>query len=138
MIAWIEARIWQVAAVFGGLAAIIAVTAWIMTSLDLRRTRHLLENADQVIAQHRDDLATCRRGIRDLESELADQNAAILSLGRESADRIAAAERSMRSALQGQASLKVEIEKLVAAGKGSGATCDRLVEVDAAVLEVFR
>lgn len=138
MIAWLESRVWQVGAIAGagvalGLAVTLGVTLFQKAGVerDLARTEATVERLTG-------DLRACRSNARTLEDALDGQNDRIVALGAESAERLAAAEAAVAEARSHGAALQSRLTRLLTAPAAGATTCERIDDIDRAVLEAFR
>ena len=85
-----------------------------------------------------DRLAICQANAATLQSALDDQSAHVRAIGEESARRIAQADKAVQRAAQGRQDAERRASAAIAASKGSAPVCDRLLALDALILENAR
>ena len=85
-----------------------------------------------------DRLAICRGSVTGLQTALDDQSARVRAIGAESARRLAQADEAVQRAAQGRQEAERRASAAIAASKGSAPVCDRLLALDALILENAR
>lgn len=80
-------------------------------------------------------LATCRASADVLQAALDDQSARVRAMGDESARRIAEADQAVQRAAQGRQEAERRAAAAIAASRGPAPVCDRLLALDALILE---
>jgi hypothetical protein len=85
-----------------------------------------------------DRLATCQGSVTGLQSALDDQSARVRAIGEESARRLVQADKAVQRAAQGRQEAERRASAAIAASKGSAPVCDRLLALDALILENAR
>lgn len=138
MIAWLEARAWQVGAIGGGIvAAGLAVALGVSTfqKVGLERDVAQLETRLETV---RGDLSTCRTNTRTLEGTIEAQNAEIKRISDEGVARLSAATVAVNEARAATAVAQSRLNRLLNAPATGATVCERLDEVDRAVLESLK
>lgn len=138
MIPWIEARIWQIGAVSGGVVAVgLAVALGVTTfqKVGLERDVARLETSVETI---KGDLTVCQGNTRTLESTIDARNDEIELLGLASKARLATAEKAVTEARAATAATQSRLNRLLNAPAAGVTVCERLDEVDRAVLESLK
>lgn len=138
MIAWLEARAWQVGAIGAGVvAAALAVALGVSTfqKVGLERDVVQLETRLETV---RGDLETCRTNTRTLEGSIEAQNAEIKRISDEGAARLSAATVAVSEARAATAAVQSRLNRLLNAPATGATVCERLDEVDRAVLESLK
>lgn len=138
MIAWIEARVWQIGAIGGGVVAVgLAVALGVTTfqKVGLERDVARLETRVETVLS---DLKTCRGNTLTLVGAIDARNAQIERLGAESAARLSVAEKAVADARAATAATQSRLNRLLNAPASGTTVCERLDEVDRAVLESFQ
>lgn len=101
-----------------------------------------LQNAHGELVDEREDLtarlATCRASADILQTALDDQSARVRAIGAESARRLAQADEAVQRAAQGRQEAERRASAAIAASKSSAPACDRLLALDALILENAR
>lgn len=138
MVAWIEARIWQIGAIGGGLVALtlaVSLGVALFQKANLERDKAELETQ---VATLTSNLSQCRRNTASLKDAIDNQNTRIVELesaGRrvaaETANRVAAAERENRD-------LERRIARLQAVPAQGDDVCERVFETHRQIQEAFR
>lgn len=138
MLAWLEARVWQVGAIGGGVvAAGLAVALGVTTfqKVGLERDVARLETSVETI---KGDLTTCQSNTRTLESTIEDRNREIKRISEEGAARLSAAALAVNEARAVTAATQSRLNRLLNAPASGATVCERLDEVDRAVLESLK
>lgn len=101
-----------------------------------------LQNAHGELVDERNDLTerltTCRGSVTGLQTALDDQSARVRAIGEESARRLAQADEAVQRAAQGRQEAERRASAAIAASTGSAPVCDRLLALDALILENAR
>lgn len=92
---------------------------------------------DQPVTGWKARLATCQGNTVVLQGALASQNDRIDSLGRDSAARLAEAEKGLAAAQRGQAAAEARVAKIMKPLVGAD-TCLRVIEADQRLMESLR
>lgn len=138
MFAWLEARAWQVGAISGGVVAVglaVALGVTAFQKVGLERDVARLETAIETV---KGDLTTCQGNTRTLEATITEQNSEIELLGLASKARLAAAEKAVVEARAATAATQSRLNRLLNAPASGVTVCERLDEVDRAVLESLK
>ena len=85
-----------------------------------------------------DRLDACQANSQRLETALAEQSAAVDALGAESAQRLARANEAVQRAARGRQEAERRAAALMAAANGPAPVCERLLDLDAMILEQAR
>ena len=141
IVQWIEARVWQIGAIGGGLVAAGLAVSLALTTANLHRVEKERDDVRASITAPVTGwaarLTTAQNNAGRLQASIDDQNARIDALGRDSAARLAAAEKALTAAQRGQAAAEAKVAKimkpLVAAD-----LCLRVQEADARLLESLK
>lgn len=135
---WIEARAWQVGAVAATAVALTMSVSLGVVTFQKRGLEADLAEAELTIERTTSDLRTCRTNTRDLASAIDTQNASIRRLGEESATRLETAQKDVAAARAATANLQSKLNRLLSAPATGGTVCERLDEIDQAVMESLK
>lgn len=142
MIAWLEARAWQVGAIGAGAAAVALTITLGVTTLQrnaaVRDRDALHAQIHAPVTGYIATAARCEANARELDGSLTRQNAAVEVLRRDGAARIAAAEQRLAAAQRTAADARLRADRLLNIPLTSAARCDRIEEADARVTEALR
>jgi chromosome segregation ATPase len=138
MIAWLEARIWQVGAISGGVVALGLVASLGVTLYQKAGVERDLARTQVTLEQVRSDLTACRNNTKTLEGSIQDQNQAIDDLRAEGEARKRDAEVALSLAQRESAALRSRITGLLSAPTTGANACERVLDVDRAVVEAFQ
>ena len=138
---WIEARVWQIGAIGGGLVAAGLAVSLALTTANLHRIE---KERDEVRASITAPvtgwaarLTTAQNNAATLEARIKDQNARIDALGRDSAVRLAEADKALTAAQRGQAAAEAKVAKIMKPLVAVD-SCARVYEADQRLLESLR
>lgn len=135
---WIEARAWQVGTVAASVAAVTlggCAAVLVFQKAGLERDVARMETRLETL---RGDLDTCRRNTRDLSGAIEQQNAEIKRISDEGVTRLSAATVAVNEARAATAAVQSRLNRLLNAPATGGTVCERLDEVDRAVLESLK
>lgn len=138
---WIEARVWQIGAIGGGLVAAGLAVSLAITAANLHRVEKERDDVRASITAPVTGwaarLTTAQNNAATLEGRVKDQNARIDALGRDSAARLAEAEKALTAAQRGQAVAEAKVAKIMKPLVGAD-TCLRVIEADERLMESLR
>ena len=141
MIAWLEARAWQVGAIAASAAALSLSVALVASKISEHRLTSQLAEVQASIDDPRTGyivrLAQCRTNYETVSGELGRQNDAIKRQTEDSAKRIAEAEKSLTVAHAATAAAERRIGVLLRP-LVSADTCSRVIEMDERLLESLK
>ena len=141
MFGFLTGRLWQAGAIGAGVVAAGLAISLAITSANLHRVEKERDDVRASITAPVTGwaarLTTAQNNVGTLERRIADQNVRIDALGRDSAARLAEAERGLAAAQRGQAAAETKIaaimKPLVAVD-----SCARVYEADHRLLETLR
>lgn len=137
MLQWFETRAWQIGAIGGGVVALgLAVTLGITTVQKIGLERDLAKSQREVV-QLSTDLRTCRSNTLTLEKSIEAANAEVDRVAQERDARVAQAQAEVAAARQQTAAAQSRINRLLSA-PATGTVCERVDQVDRAILESFQ
>lgn len=138
MIARLEARAWQVGAIGGGIVAAALALALGLTVVQRIGLERDVARLETQLEAKRGDLDACRRNTRTLEDTVNAQNGEIELMGLVSKARLSAAEKVVAEARASTAAAQSRLNRLLNAPATGATVCERLDEVDHAVLESLK
>lgn len=141
MIAWIEARIWQVGTIGASAAAIGLGIALLVSGARLKDAEAARDKLQASITAPGTGwaarLTTCQNNVVTLGSAIQTQNDAIKRTGEESAARLAAASAALKAAQRDNARAEAKVAALMKPLVGVN-TCQRVIEADERLLESLK
>lgn len=141
MIAWLEARVWQVGTIGATAVAFgLAIALSISTARlhDAQADRDALRTSIETpVTGWAARLTTCQNNTASLRAGIEAQNGQIDALKADGAKRLAAANAAIAAADKRAASDQVRIAKLLKPLVGAD-TCQRVIEADERLLESLR
>lgn len=138
MIAWIEARAWQIGAVAATTIAIglgISTTVLSFQKIGLERDVARIESD---LGESQRNLRTCQWNTVNLEEAVHEQNEQIREIGEKSAAQLAEATAAVDAARGESTRLRKEVSRLLSTPTTSATVCERVEEIDRAIQEAFR
>ncbi len=138
MFAWLEARVWQVGAIGGGMAAVGLAVALGVTTFQKNGVEKDLANAQAEIVQLTGNLRTCRGNTRTLEAGIRDANGKVTAAAQQRDARVAQAEREVAAVRQANAATQSRLNRLLSAPANGATTCERVDQVDRAIQDAFQ
>lgn len=138
MIAWLEARAWQVGAVVAATAALgLGVSTAVLSfqKVGLERDVARLESDLKSV---RGDLRTCQWNTVNLEEAVLEQNEQIREINEQSEARLAEAAAAVDAARGESVRLRKEVTRILSTPATSASVCERVEEIDRAIQEAFR
>lgn len=141
MIAFLTGRLWQVGAIGAGVLAAGLAISLALTSANLHRVEKERDDVrasiEAPVTGWAARLTTAQDNASRLKAAVDDQNARIDALGRDSAARIAEAEKGLAAAQRGQAAAEAKVAKIMKPLVGAD-TCLRVIEADERLMESLR
>lgn len=127
--------------VAAALAVILAIALGVTTlqkNSAVRRADKLHAEIHAPVTGYIAEAARCKANVTTLEGSLKRQSDAVAELQRQSAGRIAAAERGWRDAQRAAADARNRAERLVGSTIAGDTRCERVEDADRLVLEMLR
>lgn len=138
MIGELRARAWRIGAAAGAAASLALAVSLGVTLYQKRGIENDLLQAAAALTRLEGDLATCRRNTTSLEAAIGESNDRINRISEDGVRRQAAAAAAVEAARAASAATQSRLDRLLAAPLSGATACDRLEEVDRAVLESLR
>jgi len=124
-------------AVAVGLAVLLGVAT--VQKAGVERERDKLESSvEHPTTGWRARFGQCRGNVLTLEASVEQQNKKIVALGEQSAARLAAADAALSAARRDNAGLNTRLNRLLSAPATGATLCERVEQIDRAVLEAFQ
>lgn len=141
MIAWLEARVWQIGTTVATVTAFGLAVALSTTTARLHDAQTaaaaLTASIDAPVTGWAARLTTCQNNTATLDAAIQSQNAAIKRNGEEAAARLAMASAALSAAQRDAAKSEVKIAALMKPLVGAD-TCLRVIEADERLLESLK
>lgn len=142
MLAWLEARAWQVGTFAAGAAALVLAGTLAVTVIQknaVTRDRDRLFTAIEAPKTGwRDRMAVCSSNVGNLEGAIGERNRKIEQLGLDAAKDLAVAEQQVAAARSVTAALNTRLNRLQSAPAAGATVCERIEVIDRAVLESLK
>ena len=135
---WIEARAWQVGAVAAAAVALAMAVSLGVTTFQKRGLERDVARLEKTLVETQGNLTTCRENTRNLEDAINEQNREIQRISQESASRLETAQKDVAAARAATANLQSKLNRLLSAPATGGTVCERLDEIDRAVMESLK
>lgn len=142
MVAWLEAQGWKIGA---GVATLVAlILGWQLIVADARNDQlaravdTLQQSIDAPVTGWAARLAQAQTNVATLQTSLDGQTAAVNAAAAESARRQTEAEAAVQAAQAAIAAARRRADDILALKLTGADTCTRLLEVDAAFLEMLK
>lgn len=138
MIGELRARAWQIGAAAGAAASLAFAVSLGVTLYQKRGVENALLRVEADLSKAQRNYDTCKGNTTSLETAVADRNKQIKQISEEGARRQAAAEAAVEAARAASAVTQFRLDRLLSTQLTGATACDRLEEVDRAVLESLR
>ena len=142
MMAWIEARVWQLAAIAAATLVVILSIVLIVSGLNLKRVERERDQLHDAIHNEATGyivrLNTCQGNVSALEISIGDQNAKIMKLQEQTAARVSAAEAAVEAARTETQAATNRLNRFLSQAPQGATVCERVDDVDRRFLELLK
>lgn len=142
MMAWLEARAWQLAAIAAGALVVALSVMLFVNDVQLNKVQGERDQLHDAIHNEATGyvvrLNTCRRNVDDLEASVKRQSDEIERMERETEQRVANAEAAVASAKVATENANRRLARFLSESPMGSTVCERVEDVDRRFLELLK